>query len=596
MRVLVVEDSKPTRLLITSRLAKEGHEVDSAENGRQGFLMATSHQYDVLVSDIFMPEWDGFKFISAMRVVSPHLPIIVVSSSYEEQELRDRLNGYENIVEILSKPVDFKILFNILKTIKVQTHNAVRKMARIVCTIGPSSDTPEMLGTMIVAGMDVARLNFSHGRHEQHEKTLNSIRKAEQEWGKPIAVMQDLCGPKIRTGKMPEGGIVLKKGQFITVQADPVEGNNERFSTIMPEIIPDLHVGDPVLLDDGLIELKVVKEGEREAECVVVVGGVLKSNKGMNLPVTKLSIPSVTEKDRKDLEWGLNHSVDYVALSFVRSPEEILEIKEIIYQSGKRSRGVKVVAKIEKPEAVENIQDIIDVADAIMIARGDMGVELPAVKVPRIQQEIIRMCWESNTPVITATQMLDSMTHNTRPTRAEVTDVSVAIRSGTDAVMLSGETAVGIDPLNVVRTMASIICEEEQYSTGVESRYRQFSHDLKTNPAIMAAASMIKSAATMLIDRSGKLYPQMSKWNRKVPSLLVTRSLDVARQSSMYHNIVPIIIGENLTRDEMVFRAIAMAKEWGYLKAGDVLVVVEGGRLTQGDIPQLGAFQLVHVE
>ncbi len=596
MRVLVVEDSKPTRLLITSRLAKEGHEVDSAENGRQGFLMATSNQYDVLISDIYMPEWDGFKFISAMRVVSPHLPIIVVSSSHEENVLRERFNEFENIVETLPKPVDFNTLFDILKTIKVQTHNAVRKMTRIVCTIGPASDSPEMLGEMIVAGMDVARLNFSHGWHEQHEKTLNSIRKAEQEWGKPIAVMLDLCGPKIRTGKMPEGGIVLKKGQLITVQADPVEGNRERFSTIMPEIIQDLHVGDQVLIDDGLIELKVVKEGEREAECMVVVGGVLKSNKGMNLPVTKLSIPSVTEKDRKDLEWGLNHSVDYVALSFVRSPEEILEIKEIIYQSAKRSRGVKVVAKIEKPEAVEHIQDIIDVADVIMIARGDMGVELPAAKVPRIQQEIIRMCWESNTPVITATQMLDSMTRNTRPTRAEVTDVSVAVRSGTDAVMLSGETAVGVDPLNVVRTMASIICEEEQYATVNERQHQQFSHDLKTNPAIMAAASLIKSAATMLIDRSGKLYPQMSKWNRRVPSLLVTRSLHVARQSSMYKNIVPIIIGDNLTRDEMVFQAMARAKEWGYLRAGDLLVVVEGGRLTQGDIPQLGAFQLVHVE
>ncbi|MBC8317722.1 MAG: pyruvate kinase [Desulfobulbaceae bacterium] len=594
MRVLVVEDSEPTRLLVVSRLAKEGHDVDFAENGRQGFLKATSNQYDVLISDIFMPEWDGFKFISAMKVVSPHLPIIVVSSSYAEKELRDRLHEFENIVEILPKPIDFNILFNILKTIKVQTHNAIRKMARIVCTIGPASDSPEMLGRMIVAGMDVARLNFSHGTHEQHEKTLNSIRKAEKEWGKPIAIMQDLCGPKIRTGKMPEGGIVLKKGQFITVQADPVEGNSERFSTIVPEIIPDLRLGEPVLLDDGLIELKVVTEGEREAECVVIVGGVLKSNKGMNLPVTKLSIPSVTEKDRKDLEWGLKHSVDYVALSFVRSPEEILEIKEIIYQAVKGD--IKVVAKIEKQEAVEHIQDIIDVSDVIMIARGDMGVELPAVKVPRIQQEIIRMCWESNTPVITATQMLDSMTHNIRPTRAEVTDVSVAIRSGTDAVMLSGETAVGVDPLNVVRTMASIICEEEQYSTGTERRYRHFSHDLQTNPAIMAAASMIKSAATMLIDRSGKLYPQMSKWNRKVPSLLVTRSLHVARQSSMYHNIVPIIIDNNLTRDEMLLLAVSTAKEWGYLKPGDVLVVVEGGRLTQGDIPQLGAFQLVHVE
>lgn len=596
MRVLVVEDSKPTRLLVTSRLSKEGHEVDSAENGRQGFLMATSNQYDVLITDIFMPEWDGFKFITAMKVVCPHLPIIVVSSSYDEKELQRWFQANENILEILPKPLNFNQLFEILGTIKVQTHNAVRKMARIVCTIGPASDSFDMLGKMIVAGMDVARLNFSHGSHEQHEKTLNNIRSAEKEWGKPIAVILDLCGPKIRTGKMPKEGVVLKNGQSITIQAEQVMGNKQRFSTIAPEVLPDLRIGEQVLLDDGLIELKVVKEGDSEVKCLVVVGGVLKSNKGMNLPATKLSIPSVTEKDWKDLEWGLNHSVDYVALSFVRSPDEIREIKEYIYQQESRKRKVKVIAKIEKPEAVENIEEIIDVSDAIMIARGDMGVELPAAKVPRIQQEIIRMCWEHTTPVITATQMLDSMTRNTRPTRAEVTDVSVAIRSGTDAVMLSGETAIGVDPLNVVRTMAAIICEEEQYTDFEDKQCTQFSHDLKTNTAIMAAASLINSAATMLIERSGKLYPHLSKWNRRNPSLLVTKSLQVARHSSLYKNIIPIIIEDPLTRDQMVFRAMEMAKDWGYVKEGDVLEVVEGGRLTQGDIPQLGAFQLVHVE
>lgn len=595
MRILILEDSKPGRLLLTSRLEKEGHRVDSVENGRQGFLMATSHQYDIFISDLLMPGWDGYKFIEAMEVVCPNMPIIVVSGSYEEKEIRDRVTSYGNVLNILPKPIDFKWLFEVLATVKEQSTESVRKMARIVCTIGPASDAPETIGKMILAGMDVARLNFSHGSHESHAKTLQAIRDAEEKWGKPIAVLQDLCGPKIRTGAMKDNGVLLERGKRLVIQTEPIEGTATRFSTIAPEIIADLRHGDQVLLDDGLLELKVVKEGHDEVECQVVVGGTLKSSKGINLPMTSLSLPSVTDKDKADLQWGLNHSVDYVALSFVRTPEEILEIKDIIHTSGKRD--LLVVAKIEKPEAVENIRAIINATDAIMIARGDMGVELPAAKVPRIQHEIIRMCWQENTPVITATQMLDSMTYNNRPTRAEVTDVSVAVKDGTDAVMLSGETAAGMDPVNVVRTMASIIREEENYPDSMgKDQCQLLIDDGSTNPAITAAASLNNSAATMLLDAHGTLFPQLSKWNRKVPSLLVTKSLHVARHASLYKNIVPIIIREKLNRDQMVFRAMETAKEWGYIKTNDVVAVVEGGRLTQGGIPQMGAFQLVLVE
>jgi pyruvate kinase len=357
-------------------------------------------------------------------------------------------------------PLILKALFKQLASIPRQTHTSVNKKAKIVCTIGPASNTSEILGKMILAGMDVARLNFSHGSYEAHEATLLAVREAEKTWEKPIAVLQDLCGPKIRTGPMRDGAIRLLAGEVLVIQAEPVEGTADRISTITPEIIADLKVGDPVLLDDGLLELRVLKEGKDEVHCEVMTGGTLKSSKGINLPQTSLSLPSITEKDWQDLDWGLNHSIDYVALSFVRSAEDIWRIKKYIKAAGKRN--LKVVAKIEKPEAVQNIREIIEVADAIMIARGDMGVELPAARVPRIQERIIQLCWEMNTPVITATQMLDSMTTNARPTRAEVTDVSMAIKQGTDAVMLSQETATGIDPVNVVRTMASIICEEER--------------------------------------------------------------------------------------------------------------------------------------
>ncbi|MDP2105185.1 MAG: pyruvate kinase, partial [Desulfobulbaceae bacterium] len=429
MNVLLLEDNPVNRALIVSQLSRLGHQVDAVSNGKQGFLRATCKQYDLFLCDIMMPEWDGFKFIEAMTVVSPTMPIVVISSSIEEGDLINKLSQFNNIRALLPKPIDMAKLSRILNETSSQSHENLGKMARIVCTIGPSSDTQETINKMIMAGMDVARLNFSHGTYESHEKALNMIRHAESEWMRPIAVLMDLCGPKIRTGTMKGGMIFLTTGESVIIQAESIEGTNQRFSTIVPEILNDLREGDPILLDDGLLELKVEKTGSNEVTCRVVVGGHLKSNKGINLPGTPLSLPCMTDKDRADLDWGLNHSIDYVALSFVRSAEDILELKDLIRKSGKRK--LRVVAKIEKPEALKNIDAIIEVSDAIMIARGDLGVELPASRVPWIQKQIIKKCWEQNKPVITATQMLETMTNNARPSRAEVTDVSQAIQEGT---------------------------------------------------------------------------------------------------------------------------------------------------------------------
>ena len=593
MKILLLDDSPVITKILTRQLDRMGHQVDAVENGQQGFHMAASQHYDLVISDLVMPEWDGFKFMEAMQVISPQCPIIAISSSLAEQTIKRRLSKFPNVIGYLPKPVKVKKLKELIEKTKAHSHEKVVKLARIVCTVGPASESPETLGRMILAGMDIARLNFSHGTYEEHKKRLLAVREAEKKWSRPIGILMDLCGPKIRTGAMQDGGVVITPGSSIIIQAEPVIGTEERFSTITPEILPDLRAGDPVLLDDGLLELVVEKEGENEVVCRVAVGGMLKSSKGINLPATALTLPSITEKDKEDLAWGLEHSIDFVALSFVRSAQDIVDIKKLISR-GKRK--LKVVAKIEKPEAVENIDSIIKVSDGIMIARGDMGVELPASRVPRVQREIIKRCWQANTPVITATQMLDSMTTNHRPTRAEVTDVSVAIREGTDAVMLSGESAVGVDPVNVVRTMASIISEEESHSEHLTNHGELVRDQQGFDPALLAAASQKSAAALLVIDFKGGIYPHISKWNRSIPTLLLTNSVHVARHSSIYKNISPIIIKDDLTRDQIVLRARFEAEKRGYLVKGDVLAVLEGDRQTQGGIPQLGAFQLMRVE
>ena len=597
MRILLLEDNPVNRTLIASQVTKLGHQVDTVANGQQGFLRATSNQYDICLCDILMPHWDGFKFIEAMTVVCPAMPIVVISSSIEGHDLIRKLSPYNNIRAILPKPIDMTKLKDILRETSSQTHENLGKMTRIVCTIGPSSNRQDVINKMIMAGMDVARLNFSHGTHEGHEKVLTMIRQAESEWMRPVAVLMDLCGPKIRTGPMQGGQAPLVTGETVTIQATEIEGNSKRFSTIVPEILADLREGDPILLDDGLLELKVEKAGADEVQCRVMVGGQLKSHKGINLPGTPLSLPCLTAKDRADLAWGMAHSIDFVALSFVRSAEDIFELKELIRQSGKRK--LHVVAKIEKPEAVENIDAIIDAADAIMIARGDLGVELPASRVPWIQRKIIKKCWQKNKPVITATQMLETMTQNARPTRAEVTDVSLAVQEGTDAVMLSGETAAGVNPVNVVRTMASIICETERHTERDFDRNHHLLDDKtdKTdiNPALSAAASMGLSTANLVIDFGNNLYQQMSKWNRTTPTFLVTNSIHSARHACLYKNVIPFITKEQLSRDQLVFWAMDEAKERGYLVSGDILAVIEGDRLTQGGVPQLGCFQVIRV-
>ncbi len=330
---------------------------------------------------------------------------------------------------------------------------------KIVATIGPASDSPDVIRKMLLAGMNVARLNFSHGNYEDHAKRIERLRAASEELDLPLMLLQDLQGPKIRVGDLPAEGMMLKEGEFLTlVPIADYTGQQNAVGIDYPYVAEEAEPGTQVLLDDGLLELRVEKIDGNAVQCKVVAGGLLKSHKGVNFPTLNLRLPSMTEKDKRDLDFGIEQGVDIISLSFVRKPEDIQTLKALLKQKG---ANIPVLAKLEKPQAIANLEEIVDECDAIMVARGDLGVEMSPEKVPLIQKRIIQLCNQKGIPVITATQMLDSMIHNPRPTRAEASDVANAIMDGTDAVMLSGESAVGDYPVEAVKMLARIATEVE---------------------------------------------------------------------------------------------------------------------------------------
>lgn len=403
--------------------------------------------------------------------------------------------------------------------------NLNSRRAKIVCTLGPSSNTYETIRDLALAGMDVARLNFSHGSYEDHLARIELIRRVSKDIDKPIAILQDLQGPKIRVGTFQHGKTSLTNGQRFTITVDDIVGNDERVSTSYKSIVNDVNVNDIILLDDGLLRLKVVEKTERDVITEVVFGGILKDRKGINLPDVLMSVPALSEKDIQDVHFGLKHDVDYIALSFVQRADDVLQLKRIISEAG---CSTPVVAKIEKPSAVNSLDAITDVADAIMVARGDLGVELNTEDVPPVQKKIIKMCNQKGVPVITATQMLESMIHNPRPTRAEASDVANAILDGTDAVMLSAETAAGAFPVDSVQTMAKIISIIESYalSNGQDSDYKPknivYSTPLATGLAATTAANMVNATAIVCMTQSGSTAVMISKFRPRKPIIAVT--------------------------------------------------------------------------
>lgn len=434
------------------------------------------------------------------------------------------------------------------------------RRTKIICTIGPASNSEELLEELIEAGMNVARLNFSHGTHDQHALVIQRIRMIAKRLGKTIAILQDLQGPKIRTGLLQDHKAVqLLHGAELIITTQPVVGTAARVSTTYQDLPKDVQAGDRILLDDGLLELRVLGSNETEVRCQVVHGGPLKENKGINLPGVAVSAPALTEKDREDVRFGVEQGVDYVALSFVRKPDDILEARRFIWQIQQdigmktQTNTIPLIAKLEKPEAIALLDEILKVADGVMIARGDLGVEMPAEKVPLIQKQVIAKCNQLGLPVITATQMLESMVTNSRPTRAEVNDVYNAIIDGTDAVMLSAETASGAYPIQAVEMMVRIACEIETGDrTALQPESQPLTQARAVSHAARALSEEVSVKAIVAFTRSGNSAHLISKDRPRVPIFAYTPSERVKRQLALWWGVWPQSLEMIGTTEELI--------------------------------------------
>jgi pyruvate kinase len=420
------------------------------------------------------------------------------------------------------------------------------RRTKIVCTIGPATSSEEQLEALARAGMNVARLNFSHGELEEHGAVIERVRRVSGRLGSSIAILQDLQGPKIRTGKLKGGQpIPLVNGATLTITTQSIEGTLGIVSTTYKALPQDVKPGDRILLDDGLLELRVVDSNETDVECIVVHGGLLKEHKGINLPGVAVSAPALTEKDREDLQFGIQHDVDYVALSFVRHPEDIVEAKAYIKQlqselGGKHTDPTPLIAKLEKPEAIDHLEEILKVTDGVMVARGDLGVEMPLEQVPVIQKRIIARCNDLGLPVITATQMLESMVTNPRPTRAETSDVANSILDGTDAVMLSAETSVGAYPIETVQTMASIAVETETNGLVLRRPHcGELTHAHAVSHAARALSEETSVQVIVVFTRTGASAHLISKDRPRTPILAYTPSERVYRRLALWWGVLP---------------------------------------------------------
>ncbi len=457
------------------------------------------------------------------------------------------------------------------------------RRAKIVCTLGPACSSEPMLRDLMRNGMDVARLNFSHGTHEEHARMIERVRRVAEKEGRTIAILQDLQGPKIRTGRLKHRTpVALRKGARVTITPRDIAGTSSLIATSFVTLAQDVHPGDRILLSDGLIELRARAIKGDDVECEVVNGGLLGEHQGINLPGAVLSVPSMTEKDRKDLEFGLKHGVDMVALSFVRRADDVREIKRVI---GTRGGCPPVVAKLEKPQAIEQLEQIIEVADAVMVARGDLGVEMPPEVVPVIQKEIIRRASEWRKPVITATQMLESMMENPRPTRAEASDVANAVFDGSDALMLSGETAAGKFPREAVAFMSRIIMEAESHMQAPLPRRRDH-HGLSIAETICEsiahAAHDLEMRAIAVFTETGTTARLISKYRPPAPVYAFAHDQRVCNWLNVCWGVRPVQSDPAGTADQMLQAAERELGRMGAIASGDVMGIVAGTRNTAG--------------
>lgn len=454
------------------------------------------------------------------------------------------------------------------------------RKVKIICTLGPSSSSYEIIKKLAESGMNVARLNFSHGSHDDHLRNIKTVRQVSRDLNIPIGILQDLQGPKIRVRSFENGQITLKDGDRFTLTTRDIKGNREQASVSYPSFHEDVKSGDMVLLDDGLLRLQVEKISGQDVQCKVIFGGILKNKKGLNLPGSILSVDALTAKDREDLEFGLKNNVDFVALSFVQKPDDIRMIKDIIASHGKNT---PVVAKIEKPQAVHAIEEITDITDVIMVARGDLGVEVNAEEVPPIQKQIIRTCNRKGIPVITATQMLESMITNPRPTRAEASDVANAVLDGTDAVMLSGETAAGkfpVESLCVMDRTVSLI-EKSSLDHWVMARRRipdfEYPSSLAIGYAACHAADLVKAEAIVCKTQSGSTAQMIARYRPNKPIIAITNQEETLARLTLVWGVTAFRVPDFKDNiDDATTDTIGFLKEKSVLKSGDRFVLTAG--------------------
>ena len=449
------------------------------------------------------------------------------------------------------------------------------RRTKIVATVGPATLEPNTLRQLIEAGATTLRINFSHGTQQDHQKAIRLIRQTAFELDQPVGILQDLQGPKIRLGKFAEGKIRLEKNDRYILTSRQIECDRTIGYVSYQKLAQEVPENATILLDDGKVEMKVEKidRVNQDLHCRVVVGGLLSSNKGVNFPGVCLSVKALTQKDREDLMFGLDQGVDWIALSFVRNPQDILEIKDLISSAGK---SIPVIAKIEKHEAIEQMDAILSLCDGVMVARGDLGVELPAEDVPILQKRLISTANRLGIPIITATQMLDSMVNNPRPTRAEVSDVANAILDGTDAVMLSNETAVGNYPVEAVETMATIACriEREQQTNNFKRNKRSITHAISA--AVGQIASQLDAAAIMTLTKTGATARNVSKFRPKTPILAITPHVYVSRRLQLVWGVKPLLVLDLSSATQTFQAAISVAREKSLLSPGDLVVMTAG--------------------
>ncbi|MDT2067838.1 pyruvate kinase [Enterococcus faecalis] len=471
------------------------------------------------------------------------------------------------------------------------------KKTKIVCTIGPASESVDMLVNLINAGMNVCRLNFSHGDYEEHGARIKNIREAVKITGKRVAILLDTKGPEIRTNDMENGAITMKIGDSVRISMTEVLGTNEKFSITYPELINDVNVGSHILLDDGLIDLEVTDIDRDANEIVTVVKneGVLKNKKGVNVPGVSVNLPGITEKDANDIRFGIGQGIDFIAASFVRRASDVLEITKILEEEN--ATHIQIIPKIENQEGIDNIDEILKVSDGLMVARGDMGVEIPTEDVPVVQKALIKKCNALGKPVITATQMLDSMQRNPRPTRAEANDVANAIYDGTDAVMLSAETAAGDYPLEAVQTMARIAVRTEETLVNQDSfalkLYSKTDMTEAIGQSVGHTARNLGIQTIVAATESGHTARMISKYRPKAHIVAITFSEQKARSLSLSWGVYATVADKPSSTDEMFNLASKVSQEEGYASEGDLIIITAGVPVGEKGTTNLMKIQMI---